>query len=104
MAVETSLKQMFSTLMDVRTSGVIIGEVISTSPLEIRAENDAKLIITESNCYVPKHLSSYSVSIHIPGIGTESCRISNSLKKGDKVFLLSFERGALYYCLDKVGD
>lgn len=101
---ETSLKQMLAKALDVRTSTVVIGAVESTSPLEIRAENDPRLIITESNCFVPTSLQDYTVDISIPGVGTKECTVRNGLEEGDRVYMLSFERGALYFILDKVGD
>lgn len=104
MAGETSIKQLLLQLMDVRTSGVVIGTVMETDPLEIRAENDPKLIITDGNSFVPEHLTDYDVSIEISGVGTKNCTIKGSLQEGDRVLMLSIERGALYILLDRAGD
>lgn len=63
MAAETSLRELMRKAVDVRTTGVVIGIVTRTNPLEIRVANDAKLILSEGNVYVPKHLTDYKVEI-----------------------------------------
>ena len=103
MSDNPSVKAMLAKLMDVRTSSIIVGSVSKTSPLEIHAENDPNLIITDGNCFIPKGLTDHSVSIEIPSVGTKNCTIKGSLKRGDRVYMLSVERGALYFLLDKVG-
>ena len=102
MAGETSVKELLTRLLDVRTSSIVIGEVVNDDPLEIKAENDPRLLITESNCFVPMGLTNHKVTISIPGVGTEKCMIKGALSKGDQVYMLSVERGALYFLLDKV--
>lgn len=109
MPAETSLRELIAKAAGGRASGVIVGKVTKTNPLEIQVLNDAKLVLTESNVYVPKHLTDYSVSIHLSGsidghsIGTRSCTVYNGLDKGDEVYLLQYEGGQLYFVLDKVG-
>ena len=63
MAAETSLRELMRKAVDVRTSSVVVGTVTKTNPLEIRVANDAKLILSEGNVYVPKHLTDYKVAI-----------------------------------------
>jgi len=102
MGKETSLRELMKSAVGVKTASVVTGKVTSASPLEISVDNDAKLVLDEENVIVPKHLSSYSVSISIPGVGAEKCTIKNGLSKGDAVYLLSYAEGSLYYVLDKV--
>lgn len=104
MAEATSLKEILVRLMDVRTATIVTGEVTKADPLEIQVDNDAMLVVTDSNTFVPEHLTNYDVSIEIPSIGTRKCEIKNALKKGDKVYMLAYERGALYFVIDRVGD
>ena len=109
MGKETSLRELLALAVPSDNVGIVLGTVTSTSPLEIQAANDPKLKVTESNMFIPKHLTNYSVSIHISGsidghsIGTRSCTVNNALKKGDQVYMLAYNRGALYFVLDKVG-
>lgn len=108
MAKETSLRELLALAVPSNTTGIVVGKVMKTSPLEIQVSNDAKLVVTESNVFVPDHLTNYSVSIHISGtidghsIGTRSCTVNNALKKGDEVYMLSYENGSLYFVLDRV--
>lgn len=109
MPKETSLRELIAKCGGGHEANVIVGKVTKASPLEIQSLNDAKLVLTESNVYVPKHLTDYSVSIHLSGsidghsIGTRSGTIYNALKKGDEVYLLQYQGGQLYFVLDKVG-
>ena len=109
MGKETSLRELMREAVGIRTSTVVTGTVTKTSPIEAVVDNDAKLVLTEDNLYVPKHLTDYSVSIYLSGsidghsIGTRSGKIYNGLHVGDKVYLLSYEEGSLFFVLDKVG-
>ena len=103
MPKETSLRELMRTAVGITTASVVTGTVTDTDPLEICVDNDAKLILTEDNVYVPQHLTNYSVSIRIPGVGTERCTIRNALQEDDRVYLLSYDEGSLYFVLDKVG-
>ena len=104
MSNNPSIKAMLAKLLDVRTSNIIVGSVSQTTPLQIHADNDPNLLITDGNCFVPQGLTDYTVSIEIPSVGTKNCTIKGSLKRGDSVYMLSVERGALYFLLDKVGE
>lgn len=111
-----SLKQLLKAAVDARPSGIIVGAVRRVNPLEIQAANDSKLILTESNTFVPKWLTNFTVSASASGstgyesspeshrhsFSISSITINNGLKAGDSVYLLSFERGQLYYVLDRV--
>ncbi len=107
MPKETSLRELLALAVPSSKAEIVTGKVTKASPLEIQVSNDAKLVVTESNTFVPKHLTNYSVSIHISGsidghsIGTRSCTVNNALKRGDEVYMLSYNNGALYFVLDK---
>ena len=109
MPKETSLRELMRTAVGIRTATIVTGKVTKTSPLTIGVDNDANLVLTEDdNLYVPKHLTDYSVSIYLSdsidghSIGTRSGKIYNALKNGDKVYLLAYEEGSLYFVLDRV--
>ena len=102
MPKETSLREVLKRAMDVRPAQVITGTVTSASPLEIQAESDAKLLLDEDDLFVPQALTDHTVKIRFDGTTAEA-KIYNGLKKGDEVYLLEYDRGALYFVLDKVG-
>jgi len=103
MPKETSLRELMRAAVGICTSGVIVGKVSKADPIEILVENDAKLILSGDNLYVPKHLTDYTVTVTLPVLGTVSCRVHNALKTGEQVYLLSYEEGSQYFVLDKVG-
>lgn len=109
MAKETSLRELMRAAVGIRTASIITGKVTDTDPIEISVDNDPKLVLDEDNVFIPKHLTDYTVSIHISGtidghtIGTRTCKVKNGLEEGDKVYLLSYDEGALYFVLDRVG-
>jgi len=106
---ETSLRELLALAVPSDNAEIVLGTVTSTSPLEIQVANDPKLKVTDSNVFVPKHLTNYSVSIHLSGsidghsIGTRSGTIYNALKRGDQVYMLAYNHGGLYFVLDKAG-
>lgn len=108
MPKQTSLRELLALAVPMKNIEIVIGKVTKTSPLEIQVSNDAKLIVTESNVFVPRHLTDYSVDIYLSGtidghaIGKRSGKIYNALQKGDDVYMLAYENGALYFVLDKV--
>ncbi|MCD8015518.1 MAG: DUF2577 domain-containing protein [Lachnospiraceae bacterium] len=126
MADETSLKGIIQGMM-FDNAELMQGTVISASPLKIQMANDEKLIINERITVVPRHLSDYtttatytvgdgSLSSVTTYNGDDSHRHSlsaftltkgtitvyNALKTGDTVYVLSLNRGKLYYVLDRV--
>lgn len=108
MPQETSLRELLAKAVPGEKAEIVIGTVTKTSPLEIQVSNDAKLVVTDSNAFVPRHLTDYSVSIYLSGsidghsIGTRSGKIYNGLKRGDQVYMLAYQNGALYFVLDRV--
>lgn len=106
MGKETSLRELIAqAAQNGKPPGIIIGKVASVDPLEIQVPTDAKLLLTDSNLRVPKHLTNYDVRIRLTG-GEDvlyPAIIYNGLEKGDEVYLLQYEGGQLYFVLDKVG-
>ena len=72
-----SIKEMFQKISQSGTD-LIIGTVISESPVKVRAVNDEKLIVTP---VVPSRLS--------------------DLKKGEQIHMLVLNNGKKYYALDR---
>ena len=103
-----SLKGLFQSLIP-ESEGIFQATVISVSPLKVQAINDAKLIIPETLLIVPPRFSAnctFEVSLAIPSYSTDytNCKMTfnNALKVGEKVHLLSFDKGNKYYILDRV--
>lgn len=109
MSQSTSIRELLQKSLDMRPSNMVQGVVKSLSPLEIQVLNDAELLVTESNVFVPRHLTNYEVDIQLAGsiageyIGRRKATVYNGLKKDDMVYMFAYNRGALYYILDKVG-
>lgn len=111
----TSLKQLLQS-MQIDSMDMVEGTVTKQQPLEITITNDEKNVATEENLYVPNRLTDYEVEVTIPesgshsqysGSGTHShtkvkMKVYNALKKGDKLHLISFNRGKQYYVLDRM--
>ena len=100
-----SIKALFLSVIPEAVT-IIRGVVTKQTPLEIIAVGDEKLRITETLLVVPRHLSDYTVECDITlgdGSHTQNTAITikNALKRGDRVFLLSFNHGKKYYILDR---
>jgi len=102
--METSLKGLFQSLCPQDVT-VIIGRVVSDSPLSIQAVNDAKLTLHENLLCLPKHLTDYTVECDIEELGLSGgkIKINNALKTGEIVYLLRFNEKKRYYILDREG-
>lgn len=114
----TSLKEAFQGMVPASAT-LLRGEVISVSPITIKSETDDKLVLSDT-LRIPKHLTvqqfpcsitggTVSVSMtgaHSHGISSFSIEgatitIDDSLKIGDKVYMLAVSDSKLYYVLDK---
>ncbi len=83
--------------------GVMQGFVKSISPITIQVEGDDKLLLSATTLILPKHLTNYTVQVSIPDVVTgATMSVNNALSVGEKVYLLSFNKGKQYYILDKV--
>lgn len=131
MAEETSIKQLIQNIIGGQMPEVLQGTVILEKPLKIQIEGDAKWIITEKNTFVPWHLTDYEteitfdnpnikqvfttwdmaetlespeskISFKRPKTIKHKITVHNKLVKGEKVYVLSFNRGKQYYVLDRV--
>ena len=78
-------------------------------------ENDEKLTVGANSLYLPRHLTDYKVTVDISAEKIESSpdelsemditeaemTVYNALKTGEKVHVLSFNKGKQYYVLDR---
>lgn len=118
--VKTSIKGLIQGMTGGEV-GIVQGTVKSVSPLKIQVVNDDKLVVTEANTYVPRHLKDYGTQCAI-GVGaqgglnaptadgsrltdfnlTGDITVKDALKVGDVVHMLYFNHGKQYYVLDRV--
>jgi len=64
-ADDLSLKALLQSMMQAGNATVLQGVVKSTSPLQIQAVNDDKLVIGASITYVPRHLTEYETEVTV---------------------------------------
>ena len=109
MPSQTSLRELLAKAVPTTKVEIVAGVVQSADPIEIYLSNGSDLVVTESNVFIPKRLTDMRVSISLSGfsmdddsIGPITGWIHNALQKGDEVYLLSYDNGALYYVLDRV--
>jgi len=124
MGQETSLKELLQG-MTPDSVELMRGTVTQASPLKIQMEGDPKHIITDRITVVPRHLTNYTTTCtinwvsdnrsggsgydafasHNHGItGTKPITINNALVVGDVVYVLSLNKGKLYYILDRISS
>ena len=107
-----------------RDMGVIMGSVISASPLKIQVLGDEKLVLNERITLVPRELTDYTVAADISGgtvtgstgsagdpahshnltalAGKEvQMLVKNGLKAGEIVYMLSYNHGKKYLVLGR---
>lgn len=77
---ETSIKALIQKLMP-KPNEIMIGRVISGSPLKVQAVNDEKLTLSKNTLIVPERLS--------------------GIKSGEYLHILILNGGKKYYALDK---
>lgn len=75
------------------------GKVVSVSPLKVQVTN--QFTIPSSMLVVPKHLTTYEVSVTING-DKKKMTIHNALQVNDKVALIRQKGGQSYLILDRV--
>lgn len=61
---QTSLKGLFQGMIP-ESVNVVMGKVVSMSPLKIQVVNDDKLLLSENLICVPRHLSDYTTTCDI---------------------------------------
>ncbi len=122
-----SLKQAFQSMIP-ESIGLVEGIVVSTAPLSIQIVNNPKMVVSGSLLIIPRHLTDYQTKISFdnPGIKNvvkpysmddeagndykltfqeavqNEVTVYNSLKMGEKVYMLRFAGGKQYYVLDRV--
>jgi hypothetical protein len=127
MEESTSIKQLINRIAadSFVPSGIEVGVVSGTSPLTVKIPNDSKRTLYEADLVVPEHLTDYEIEItpddwkseetgggssyaqfesHSHEIkGKKKITVHGALKKGDKVYLLSYNDGKKYFVIDRVG-
>lgn len=108
-----SLKEAFQGMC--RPSAELMrGIVIAVSPVQIKAENDEKLVLCDT-LRIPQHLTNYTVNVSIPtsgehsqysGTGSHShtnvsMSINNALKVGEVVYIMALSDGKEYLVIDR---
>jgi len=117
----TSLKQMFQGMVPEGTT-VVVGTVVSASPVKVRIENDEKLTISGSVLLIPRFLTDWSATVDIEAGELDSTTttndlhnhklqtfnvygatmtVHNALKVGDTICLLKFNNGKNYLAIDR---
>ena len=110
----TSLKEAFQG-MSIDSAELLRGIVISAAPVQIKAENDEKLILCDT-LRIPRYLTNHTVTVSIPNSGEHSqytgngahshtnvqMSVNNALKVGDVVYMLALGGGKQYLVIDKV--
>lgn len=123
----TSIKQLIQQMVP-ENIGFVEGVVVKTSPLSIQVVNNPKMVATGSMLIIPRHLTDYKTKMSfdnpaiknivkpytlddVPGsdykitfqdAAVNEITIYNALKQGEKVNMLRFNGGKLYYVLDRV--
>ena len=103
---EVQLAKHFKDRDNVEPVGVVLGDVISVSPLSIAIYNN-QVILTEQQCYVCSNLKSKNANITLDNVadhGTVSTTgtINYILNAGDKVLCLPTPDGQTFFIVDKV--
>jgi hypothetical protein len=104
MGDSTSIKQLISEIAGGASvsSGVEIGIVSSASPLTVKLPNDSKMTLYDTDLVVPEHLTDYEIEITSVE-GKKKIKVHGALKKGDEVYLLTYNDGKKYFIIDRVG-
>lgn len=100
----TSIKQMICEIAEKSSvaSGVEMGIVSNTNPLTVKLPNDSKMTLYDTDLVVPEHLTDYEVEITSTE-GKKKIKVHGALKKGDAVYLLTYNDGKKYFIIDRVG-
>lgn len=100
--VETSIREM---IIKIASQGIFIPDVqeavvINENPITLRLVNDKKITLTEYDLVIPERMTNHDITI-IDGEVKRTIEVQNALKKGEKVNLLQYSDGKLYYILDR---
>lgn len=124
----TSIKQ-FIQGMQVKDMELHEGVVVSPDPLQIKLVNNEKMVLDKDILVVPEHLTDHSIEVSLQ-VGSDKATLDldtqalpenytgyfmknlnlpkgiltlkNHLVKDEKVMLLSYNNGKMYYILDRV--
>lgn len=79
---------------------VYTGVVKSTNPLSVMVNQ--KFMLKEPFITVPFSFTDYEVKIEIEGGGMRNMKVYNSIKIGERLILLRYEKGQRFLVLDRV--
>ncbi|MFP7170763.1 DUF2577 family protein [Terribacillus sp. 7520-G] len=80
---------------------LLIGEVVSVSPLEVRLRENNKLVIPEGLISVADHLKDRAVMVEIDG-EEKKMRMKSELNNGDKVMIASLIGGQSFFLFARI--
>lgn len=100
---KTSIRE---TLIKIIEEGIFVPDiqeavVVKANPLTIRLVNDKKITLTSDDLVIPERMTNHKVTIS-SGDVERTVEVKSALKKGEKVNLLQYSDGKLYYILDRV--
>ena len=109
-----SLKEAIQSMSGEPTN-LLRGVVVSTSPIQIKVENDEKIMLSDT-LRIPKHLTNHTVSVSIPASGAHSqysgdgkhshenvtMTVNNGLVVGDVVYMIAMADNKQYLVIDRV--
>lgn len=80
---------------------LLIGEVVSASPLEVRLRENNKLVIPGGLISVADHLKDRTVAVEIDG-EEKQIRMKSELNTGDKVMIASLIGGQSFFLFARI--
>ena len=100
---KTSIRE---TLIKITEEGIFVPDiqeavVVKANPLTIRLVNEKKITLTSDDLVIPERMTNHKVTIS-SGDVERTVEVKSALKKGEKVNLLQYSDGKLYYILDRV--
>lgn len=102
---ETSIRQLIAGIANGarQDSAVIIGNVISASPLKISLVNDSKVVLTSNDLVLSERFRTHTVTVDLSGIKSNvRMTVHSGISSGDKVYLISYNNGNKFFVLDRV--
>lgn len=78
-----SIKGLIQEISQTGMPGIVVGRVVSKSPVQVVLEDDEQIIMSASSLIIP---------------GSKKMLI----EKGERLYLLSFRNDKLYFVLDRV--
>lgn len=100
---EISLREIF---LNIAKEGMVLmnieeGIVTKEEPVVITLVNDKKIKLSAVDLVIPERMKDHEITI-TEGGEKRKITVKNALKANDKVYLLSYSGGKLFYVLDRV--